>query len=268
MKKQLQNLLKVTSFLTLIIIVSTSATKAQTYAMQLRGFDCNGNYHDLFSDLDSGKAVILHFFMPSCGSCPPPAQQIQKMANNILKIKPGAITAYALPYINSTTCSYTSSWVSSNSLSLYAPFDSGASQVAHYGGFGMPTVVLLGGKDHRVLFSSLSFESKDTSLMRDSIYRLLGLTSIKKEREPQLNSINFPSPCNQFLSLNMNLKNTSQVNLELKDLSGRILMQTKSKQTLGVYTETINCQSIESGVYLLNVLIGGQANQRKVVIQH
>ena len=55
-------------------------TNAQT-AMQISGLDCYDNSMDMFADLDAGKAVILHFYMPDCGSCPPPATKIQTMAN-------------------------------------------------------------------------------------------------------------------------------------------------------------------------------------------
>jgi hypothetical protein len=34
-------------------------SKAQP-VMQISGNDCNGISHDLFADLDAGKAVILH----------------------------------------------------------------------------------------------------------------------------------------------------------------------------------------------------------------
>ena len=166
---------KIFSILFLSTTLIFSKSFAQTTAMQLTGPDCNGNNHDLFADLDAGKAVILHFFMANCGSCPPPAKNIQAMANNILANHPSKITAYAMPFTNATTCAYTSNWCSSNGLSLYMPYDSGATQVAHYGGFGMPTVVLLGGAgSHRVMFSTLSFSTSDTTTMRDSILRLIG----------------------------------------------------------------------------------------------
>jgi hypothetical protein len=71
---------------------------------------------DLFADLDAGKAVILHFFMPSCGSCPPPAQKIQTMANNINAMHPAMVKGLCFPFQNSTTCAYAASWVSSNNL--------------------------------------------------------------------------------------------------------------------------------------------------------
>ncbi len=164
--------------LSIALILTIVISKAQT-VLPLNGADCNGNSHDLYTDLDAGKASVLFFFMPNCGTCPPVAKKVQTMVNNILATHPNSVTAYAMPYNNTTTCAYTSSWVSSNVLSLFMPYDSGAVQVAHYGGFGMPTVVLLGGKapNQRVMFSTLSFMTSDTTIMRDSILALLGVSN-------------------------------------------------------------------------------------------
>lgn len=164
------------SIITFLMISTFS--KAQS-VLPLNGLDCNGVSHDLYADLDAGKASILFFWMPSCSSCPPPAMEIQKMVNKILVNYPGKVTAYAMPFNNTTSCTSSSSWVSTNSLSLYMPYDSGATQVANYGGFGMPTVVLLGGKgtNRRVMFSTLSYTASDTTIMRDSILNILKSTT-------------------------------------------------------------------------------------------
>ncbi len=74
-----------------------------------------------------------------------------------------------MPFNNSSSCSSVQSWISTNKLTMYTGLDSGKQQVAHYGGFGMPTVVLVGGRDHKVLFSTLGFSTSDTIVMRDSM---------------------------------------------------------------------------------------------------
>ena len=76
-------------FIILTLIFSTAlfnSSNAQT-VMQLDRMDCNGMKHDLFSDLDSGKAVVLFFWMPNCSSCPPPAKKILAMMNNNKPLK-------------------------------------------------------------------------------------------------------------------------------------------------------------------------------------
>jgi hypothetical protein len=53
-------------FLALISVGYFQSSIAQTVS-QISGPDCNGQNHDLYQELDAGKAVILHFFMSNCG---------------------------------------------------------------------------------------------------------------------------------------------------------------------------------------------------------
>ncbi len=250
------------------LLFTINISKAQT-AMQLNGPDCNGVSHDLFADLDAGKAVILHFFMPSCGSCPPPAQKIQKMANNILATHPGMITAYAMPFNNSTTCAYTSSWVSSNSLSLYMPYDSGATQVANYGGFGMPTVVLLGGADHRVLFSTMSFSTSDTTIMRDSILALLAGTTGIIDLPSAVSAFQvFPNPASENVSINLSLKEETNVLVDVTDLNGKQVAIILNEKRNGVVKEQFNTIALPNGNYLIRMQVNDKTVTEKLTVNH
>jgi hypothetical protein len=255
---------------TFILACCFCFSKAQT-ALPLSGLDCNGVSHDLYADLDSGKAVILHFFMASCASCPPPAQKIQAMANHILATYPGMISAYAMPFNNSVSCPTTASWVSSNRLSLYAPYDSGAAQVAHYGGFGMPTVVLLGGADHHVMFSTLSFSTSDTTIMRDSILRLFNPTAptVINELPSSVASFSvFPNPANDNVSIQLSMKETSNISIDILDLSGRKVMTVLDERQNGMLSKQVNTNTLSNGNYLVRLLVNGQTSTQKLNILH
>ena len=238
-------------------------------AMQFSGQDCDGNAVDLFADLDAGKAVILHFYMPSCGSCPPPASKIQMMANNINEMHPGMVKGYAFPFQNSTTCDYSATWVSGNNLSdLYAPMDSGAAQVSHYGGFGMPTVVLLGGSDHRVMFSSLSFSSSDTTEMRDSIMNLIeGTTGIANPGIVPAFQV-FPNPADQNVSVNLNVKESSDVVIDILDVTGRQIALLMNEKQSGIVTKQFGTSSLSNGNYLIRMQLNGKASYQKLTVAH
>lgn len=243
-------------------------SKAQTTAIQINGLDCNGVSHDLFADLDAGKVAILHFFMPNCGSCPPPAQKIQTMANHILATHPGMITGYAMPFQNSTTCIYTSDWVSSNGLLLYAPYDKGAAQVAYYGGFGMPTVVLLGGKDHKILFSTLSFSTSDTTIMRDKILEILGTTKVE-ELPNSVNSFSIsPNPATDNATINIELKEKSRLKLDVTDISGKQVAVIIDGIQFGIITNQFNTQSLPTGNYLVRLQVNGKTFSKELSIIH
>ena len=249
----------------LVITIS----KAQTIANQFSGLDCNGNAVDLFQDLNSGKAVILHYYMPSCGSCPPPAQKIQAMANHINAMFPGMVKGYAFPYNNTTTCAYSSTWVSSNGLSaLYAPMDSGAVDVAHYGGFGMPTVVLLGGANHRVMFSTLSFSTGDTLTMRDSILALFGVLGINDLPNSVSGFTVFPNPANDNVSIKLTLKETSDLFIDVADINGKqVAIISNAKQT-GTVTIPYNTAVLPNGNYLVRVKTNGKTVTQKLTVSH
>lgn len=255
--------------LSIALMFVITISKAQT-AMQFSGVDCNSNPVDLFADLDAGKAVILHFYMPSCGSCPPPAQKIQAMANKINAMYPGMVKGYAFPFQNSTTCTYSSSWVSSNSLStLYAPMDSGATQVAYYGGFGMPTVVLLGGTDHRVMFSTQSFSTSDTTIMRDSILNLLnGSTGIEGLTNTVSSFSMFPNPATDNVSINLDLKETSNLLISVTDITGKQVTIISEEKQNGNVTKQFSTALLPNGNYFIRVQVNGNTTTQKLTINH
>lgn len=262
--------MKKSTFLLVALMFVITISKAQTTAMPLSGLDCNGVSHNLIADLDAGKAVLLHFFMPNCGSCPPSAQKIQAMANHILATHPGKITAYAMPFNNTTTCSYTASWVSSNGLSLYTPYDSGATQVAHYGGFGMPTIVLLGGLNHRVMFSSQSFSTSDTTEMRDSILALLNVTTRIDDLKNSVSEFSvFPNPVSDVVSLHIDLKEPSHVLIEITDISGKqVAIIADENQNAGTMNKQFSTALLPNGNYFVRLSLNEKCTSQKLNITH
>lgn len=255
---------------TLVLALGLTVSNAQT-PMQFTGLDCDGATVDLFADLDAGKAVVLFFYMPTCGSCPPPAQKIQVMANNINANYPGKVKGYAFPYQNSTLCSYSSTWVSSNSLgSIYQPMDSGSAMVAYYGGFGMPTVVLLGGSgaNRRVMFSTLSFSSSDTTLMKDSIHSMLGTTGLLDKPETAESFSIYPNPATDLITIQLGLNEPTDLALEITDLMGKkVAFITKGRES-GNVKKQFNVSGLPNGHYFVRLEINGKATTRKLTVNH
>jgi hypothetical protein len=258
---------KIILFLSFSLFVLTS--NAQQAAMQFSGLDCNNNSVDLFADLNAGKAVVVFFYMPNCGSCPPPASKIQTMANNVMNTYPGMVKGYAYPFQNSTTCSYSSSWVTNNNLPFYAPMDSGAAQVAYYGGFGMPTVVLLGGTDHRVLFATQSFSTSDTTIMRDSILNLLSPSGINSLNNVANNISLFPSPANQEMNVSFQMTQPAEMKLEVVNMLGEsvdVLFDEKSAS--GTIQIKVPTGIYSNGVYFIRLSSGNKTANYKFTVTH
>lgn len=264
----MSHFLKITT--ALLLGVTAMPALAQTTAMDFNTTDCNGNATSLFADLDAGKAVVLFYFMPNCGSCPPPAQKIQAMANNINAAHPGKVKAYAFPFNNTTACSYAQTWVSSNNLSLYAPMDSGAAAVAHYGGFGMPTVVLVGGSNHRVLFSTLSFSTSDTTTMRDSILALIGAPTGVDEISNEISSLSvYPNPTPDIVTIAIALKMQSTLIIDVTDITGkRVALVSEDKNAAGSIRRTFNAAALANGIYNIRINANGRVVNRKLNVVH
>jgi hypothetical protein len=192
------------------------------------------------------------------------------MANNVNAMHPGMVKGYAFPYQNSTTCVYAASWVSTNALSaLYAPMDSGATHVAHYGGLGMPTVVVLGGADHRVLFSTLSFSTADTTTMRDSILALLEAPSAITNLPSAVSSFNvFPNPANNNVSINFNLKETSNILIDVTDIAGKQVEIIMNEKQNGAVTKQFNTALLPNGNYFVRLQVNGKTVTQKLTVIH
>lgn len=264
-----RKIMKTILMLTAVLTLGVNSINAQTTAMDFQGVDCNGNNVHLFDDLDAGQAVVLFYYMPSCGSCPPPAQKIQAMANKINAACPGMVKGYAYPYQNSTTCSYSASWTSSNGLPLYAPMDSGAVQVAYYGGFGMPTVVLVGGQNHDVLWSTQNFVTSDTTVMRDLILNMACVAGINENEGSLSNFELYPNPANSSIHVNFDIESNSNVQIELIDLLGNIVL-SRNEITVqnGKVDQTFDCGNLQNGNYLMKISINDKETIQKFVVSH
>ncbi|MCC7231911.1 MAG: T9SS type A sorting domain-containing protein [Bacteroidia bacterium] len=258
--------------LTIAIIFSIVSSQAQS-PLQFAGYDCNGNSVDLFTDLDSGKAVILLFYMPNCGSCPPPGKAIQTMSSYITDVYPGMVKGYAFPFQNSTTCTYSSDWVNSNHLgALFTPMDSGATQVAYYGGFGMPTIVVLGGagQDKRVLFSTLAFSTGDTTIMRDSILALLGNTSGISDLQGTTSGLSvYPNPASGKVSVQIETGTFARLFLDVADLKGKqIAVIPCEKLCKGTVHVQFDTSQLPNGNYLIRARVNEKIITKKLSVVH
>lgn len=252
-----------------LVLGSVITLNAQTNAMQFTGQDCNGNNVDLFADLNAGKCVVLFYYMPNCGSCPPPASRIQAMANNVMDTYPGMVKGYAFPFQNSTTCSYSSSWVTNNSLNFYAPMDSGAAQVAYYGGFGMPTVVLVGGLDHRVMFVTQSFTTSDTTIMRDSILNFLSAVNVNT-LPAAISGVNtYPNPADNSVTAEITLSRPSAVAIEVVNILGEVIEVVYNGNTpVGTLRKEISTAAYAEGNYFLRITSDGEVTNESFTVMH
>lgn len=259
---------KTITLLTILMLVISGTTKSQTTAMNYNFIDCAGNSQSIFADLDAGKAVIIEFFMTSCSPCITAGQKLESMKADLMAEYPGMIKAYAFGYNNTYSCTTINNWVTNNSFTSI-PSDSGAAQVAYYGGMGMPTIVILGGgTSHSVLGSPYQgFVTSDTITMANDIRNFLNSTGIKENPEV-MNSLSlFPNPATFETNLTFNLSRSASVEINIVDITGRIVAKVMNGNVAsGSFTKTINTSSLSEGIYYISVKTDGVVTQKTLNI--
>jgi hypothetical protein len=253
----------------LAILLGTTNSRSQT-AMQFSGLDCNGNYVDLFADLDAGKAVVLFFFMPNCGACPPPAQVIQLMANDVNQEYPDFVKGYAFPFNDTIGCAEAIDWAATSFVDhFFIPMDSAEAMITYYGGFGMPTVVLLGGLDHRVMFSTQSFLTNDTTIMNDSIMALYSQLNGVGRLTPVVSSFDvFPNPADEHVNINMELNEQSHLLIDIADITGKQIGVVMNETVRGRIKGQFNTGSLPEGNYFVRLQVSEKTISRKFTVFH
>lgn len=244
-------------------IINAQVTTAQDFTMS----DCASNTENLYSHLDNEEVVIMEFFM-TCSSCIVAGQRITAMMPAMNAEHPGMVNFWALAYTNSYTCTTVNNWVTTNSINA-VPFDSGAAQVAYYGGFGMPTVVVVAGSQHQVIYNSNTDGAPgDTAAIHtaiDNFFATMGIESSNNNVEISL----YPNPTANVLNLDITMLNEAMVNIQMLDLTGKVVKEI-SNDVLPMGSSSFQTETADlaNGIYFLRVNSAGKSNQYKISIKH
>lgn len=258
-----------TIIILLSLLIATTFSRAQTTAMDFTMDDCNGQMHHLYSELDSGNVVILEFFMLNCGSCIDAGDVLEVMHSDLSTQYGGnKVRFYHFGYSNSYTCSSISNWVSTNGYSS-TPFDSGATQVAYYGGMGMPTIAVVAGSTHEVLFTNVGFSTSDTVTIANEIRTFLGPTSeIKNINSTNVSIGAFPNPASDDMTISFESGEPGILTLELTNVMGRKIMTlTNERIQAGSWRQSFSLSGLAGGMYFIKARFNNEQSFEKINIQ-
>lgn len=263
--------MKTKRYILLVLLFSTMITVtsfAQMTAMDFNRKDCNGNNQNLYSDLNSGKVVIMEYFMTSCAPCPAAGTVLENMKAHLLSQFPGKIKSYSIAFNNTYSCSTVINWVNTYSFTTI-PMDSGAAQVAYYGGMGMPTIVIAAGSNHQLLGNPyIGFTNSDTTQMASNIRSFLSSQVGIEENSLSIGNVTiYPNPSHSELKLNYFVKDAGQITIELIDVTGKLVKLLSIETTnTGFYNRSFNIQQIPSGFYSLRISNGNTLLNKKITI--
>lgn len=251
------------SIVTSIALMSVFAvSNAQTNATNFTAADCSSMSHTLFTELNSGKVIVLTWVMP-CASCVNGAKAASSAVQSFATSNPGKVMAYLSDDMGDQTCSDLSTWMTSNSVgSNFTVFGNTGNTIdeADYGGSGMPHVVVIGGTDHKIYFNKKGSAANDVAGITAAVNSALSSTGIGTITNQIQFSIS-PNPVTDKLSLSYD---KAIEKISITSFTGQLIKE--EVYTKGKVNPTINVSGIANGVYTIKITdVEGKTGINKLI---
>jgi hypothetical protein len=239
-----------------LVFVTGSLVKAQTTATDFTTSDCSSASHNLFSELDAGKVVVLIWVMP-CANCINPALTAQTEVQNALNANPGKILFYVADDNGNTPCSSVKSWCNTNGVTPSAVFSSTSIKMSDYGASGMPKLVVLGGNNHKVYYNDVAPNITASDIQ----------TGITTQSVSKFGITVFPSPGNGIIRLQVNLPEASKIDVEIRNELGQLVKELHSEHlNSGLQILALDVNTLTRGNYFLTATNGQATIKERLVI--
>ncbi|HRY98563.1 MAG TPA: T9SS type A sorting domain-containing protein [Bacteroidales bacterium] len=239
----------------LFLFLAALRPMAQT-AVNFNCNDCNSVGHELFTELDAGKVVVLCWVMP-CGACIGPSLTANNVVASFDSAHPGRVVMYVVDDYANTSCSSLNSWLAGTAIKNVTTFSSSTIKMSDYGSDGMPKIVVVAGNDHRVFFNANNTVNGFT--LRDSIASALEHIALSTDDpEGSLMALQaWPNPAVEEVFLRFSLDQPSSVRLELADMQGRIQASSLySAAQAGEQQTSLQLGTLSPGAYILRIYDG------------
>lgn len=244
-----------------------SATYSQTTATDFTTNDCAGFSHNLFSELDAGKIIVVAFVMP-CGSCAAPSLAAYNAVQSYSSSNPGTVLFYLVDDVANTSCSTLTSWGNSIPMPNATTFSSSSFTMSQYGTAGMPKIIVLGGTNHGVAYNQNS--GVTTSGIQTVINNLLASASVNEDKNSKISNMKvIPNPVKGNLNIEYNLDNTTSVQIEIFSVTGELVFETKdNNQIPGNHKLTIDDNiKLDNGMYIFKLTTNSETEAINFIVE-
>lgn len=232
--------------------------------------DCNGGSHDLFTELDAGKVVVLCWVMP-CSTCIPNSKTSYNVVNSYQSTNPGRVFFYMVDDYANTVCSSLNSWANTNGMPQSAfsqRFVNTSINMTNYGAAGMPKIVVLGGSSHSVFFNS-TVSTFNASNLQTAINNALNTTGIENLGFDFNKMSLFPIPAGNQTTLSIDLNEKSNVKVELYNFVGKKVSElNKDQLSSGINEIQINTSELTNGIYFVKISVADRNKLMKLIVSH
>lgn len=240
----------------------------QTTTVNWTKIDCDGNTHNIYEELDHGNIIILDFIMLNCTPCVTASYYLETIYNDFKISHPENVKAYTIGYLNNYTCQNMKAWTNTNNFTM-TKFIGGETEVAYYGGMGMPTIVVLGGTNHNIFYNKLGFSPNDDLEIRNAINQALNSNSAYIENYTINNNVSdfFPNPSSSKTSFIIRNNLISSVNVEVYNTLGKKMETIISSNKLDKEIQfDINILDLKVGVYFVKIAMEKSSIIKKLIV--
>jgi len=245
--------------------LSFTFANAQTTATNFNCNDCSSTNHDLFTELNSGKVIVIAWVMP-CSSCISGALAGYTAAQN----HPGQAYFYLADDYGTTSCSTMSSWANTNGMSsCNAIFSNSVVKMSDYGSAGMPKVVVLGGPNHTVYYNQNNSAISQSGIEAAINQALADIAAGVNENKGNSSTVDiYPNPSNTSLStLSIKLTKESKVKVEIQNLLGQKVSEVyNGNLSQGENDIKLNTSELPNGNYFVTCSDGETTKKIKLII--
>lgn len=238
---------------TLLVLAAVSSLHmgfAQT-AVNFNCSDCAGNNHDLFTELDAGKVIVICWVMP-CATCINPASTDANTVLGYSSSYPGKVKFYLVDDYANTTCSTLNTWAATNGITTDAIFSNASINMVDYGIAAMPKTVVLGGSGHTVFYNQ-----GGTVLASDLQAAINNAIATAVNGLPaNVSAIAIqPNPVSSGAILSYTLTGNSAIGISVFDMVGQEVMRIPSagSRCAGRHEMAVDFSSFENGIYFIRV---------------
>ncbi len=243
-----------------------SAASAQN-AVNFNVADCNSTTHDLFTELDAGKVIVICWVMP-CASCIAPASTDANTVQGYATSDPGRVKFYMVDDYANTNCATLASWASANSITADAMFSNSNIKMSDYGAAGMPKTIVVGGSTHAVFYNQNGTVS--VSALQSAINNALAVNvGIADKNLPVLAMNVSPNPSAVDSKISYTLGKTTEVSLDVFNILGEKVKSVNiGLLAAGKQEYRLSTESLSEGVYFIKVTAGNATETRKLTVTH
>jgi hypothetical protein len=230
--------------------------------------DCSGNSHNLFEDLDAGKAAVIVWVMP-CDNCINPALWVQTEVENALSSYPGKVVYYLADDNGNTNCSVLADWANTNGITKALALSDKNVSMAPYGAAGMPKIVIVGGSEHKVFYNENAPNITSLAIKGALAAALASPSGINEKQKDNFSFSVFPNPSNSSTAVSINVVSTSKVSIEIYDEFGRQVQEVfKGTLNPGPHDYNLNTSDLANGLYYVNFSNSKKTVQERLLVSH